>query len=184
MTSDADAMPPQRAETSPEDSATRSRRFSWDDPAVLAGASMSGASGEAVMKAIMAGELPPPPIAQMLGMELIEVSHGHAVFALEPAEWMYNPLGTVHGGIAATLLDSCMGCAIHTTLPAGTGYTTSDLQVRYLRAMSDTTGRVIAEGEVVHTGRRQATAHGRLHVESTGKLIATATTGCIVLPSA
>ena len=83
------------------------------------------------------------------------------MFALEPAEWMYNPIGMVHGGIAATILDSCMGCAVHTTLAAGVGYTTTDLQVRYIRAMSDVTGRVLAEGRVVHAGRRTATAEGR-----------------------
>ena len=85
---------------------------------------------------------------------------------MEPAEWMYNPIGSVHGGIAATILDSCMGCAVHTTLDAGVGFTTADLQVRYIRAMSEATGRVLAEGRVVHRGRRTATAEGRLFVES------------------
>ncbi len=103
------------------------------------------------------------------------------MFALTPAAWMYNPIGSVHGGIAATILDSCMGCAVQTVLPAGTAYTTSDLQVRYLRGMSATTGRVLAEGTVVHAGRKQAVASGRLYVEETGKLIATATTGCLIL---
>ncbi len=103
------------------------------------------------------------------------------MFAVQPAEWMYNPIGSVHGGIAATLLDSCMGCAIHSTLPAGVGYTTSDLQIRYSRGMTVDTGRVIAEGTVVHGGRRLATAEGRLTVEATGKLIAHATTGCILI---
>ena len=79
---------------------------------------------------------PAPPIAELLGFEIVEAEPGRAVFALEPAEWMYNPIGSVHGGVAATLLDSCMGCAVHTTLEAGIGYTTSDLQVRYIRAMS------------------------------------------------
>ena len=117
----------------------------------------------------------------MLGMEIVEVAPSRVVFALEPAEWMFNPIGSVHGGIAATLLDSAMGCAIHTALPAGTGYTTADLEVRYLRAMTAETGRVRAVGTVVQTGRRQATAEGRIEVEATNKLIATATTGCIVL---
>ena len=87
------------------------------------------------MRAIIDGTLPPPPIAQMLGMSLVAVGEGRAVFGLEPDEWMYNPIGSVHGGVAATILDSCMGCAIHTTLPAGVGYTTTDLHVRYTRAM-------------------------------------------------
>jgi uncharacterized protein (TIGR00369 family) len=83
--------------------------------------------------------------------------------------------------VAATLLDSCMGCAVHTTLEAGAGYTTTDLHVRYVRAMSDATGRVLAEGRVVHAGKRTATAEGRLYVESDERLIAHATTGCVIL---
>ena len=94
---------------------------------------------------------------------------------------MYNPIGSVHGGIAATLLDSCTGCAVHTTLAAGVGYTTTDLQVRYIRAMTDTTGRVLAEGRVIHSGRRTATAEGRLFVEDGERLIAHATSGCAIL---
>jgi uncharacterized protein (TIGR00369 family) len=94
---------------------------------------------------------------------------------------MYNPIGSVHGGIAATVLDSCMGCAIHTTLDAGVGYTTTDLHVRYIRAMTQTTGRVLAEGKLLHAGRRTATAQGRLFVEGDGRLIAHATTGCAIL---
>ena len=133
------------------------------------------------MQAIVDGTLPPPPIARLLDFELVEVEDGRAVFAMEPAEWMYNPIGSVHGGIAATILDSCMGCAVHTTLEAGVGYTTTDLQVRYLRAMSDTTGRVLAEGRVIHRGKRTATAEGRLFVESGERLIAHATTGCVIL---
>ncbi len=94
--------------------------------------------------------MPPPPVARLLGFHIVEAEEGRAVFALEPAEWMYNPIGSVHGGIAATMLDSCMGCAVHTTLDPGVGYTTTDLQVRYIRAMSEATGRVLAEGRVVH----------------------------------
>ncbi len=100
---------------------------------------------------------------------------------MDPAQWMFNPLGTVHGGVAATMLDSCMGCAVHTTLAAGVGYTTTDLQVRYIRAMGEGTGRVLAEGHVVHAGRRTATAEGRLFRESDGTLLAHGTTGCAIL---
>src|SRR5262249_37531271 len=116
----------------------------------------------------------------LLGMTLVEVGEGRAVFAVEPAEWMYNPIGSVHGGIAATLLDSCMGCAIHTTLPAGVGYATSDLQIRYSRRITLDTGGIVAGGTVVQVGRRLATAEGRLTVEGTGKLLAHATTGCAI----
>jgi uncharacterized protein (TIGR00369 family) len=167
-------------ETIPSGDTARTRTFSWQDPAITAAAGRDQ-TGVELIRAIMDGTLPAPPIAQLLGMTIVEVGDGRAVFALEPAEWMYNPIGSVHGGIAATILDSCMGCAVHTTLPAGVGYTTTDLQVRYVRGMSAGTGRVLAEGTVVHAGGRIATAEARLVVEATGKLIAHATTSCIIL---
>jgi uncharacterized protein (TIGR00369 family) len=159
---------------------TRSRTFSWQDPAATAarGAQLAGLD---YIRAIACGELPPPPIARLLGFEIVEASDGRAVFALEPAEWMYNPIGMVHGGIAATILDSCMGCAVHTMLAAGVGYTTTDLQVRYIRAMSDATGRVLAEGRVMHAGRRTATAEGRVFADSDEQLLAHGSTGCVIL---
>jgi uncharacterized protein (TIGR00369 family) len=168
------------AGTSPPAAATRTRTFSWEDPAASAAAA-SRLSGLERMQAIVAGTFPPPPIAQLLAFEIVEVDSGRAVFAMEPAEWMYNPIGSVHGGIAATILDSCMGCAVHTTLEAGVGYTTADLQVRYIRAMGQETGRVLAEGRVVHSGRRTATAEGRLFVEADERLLAHASTGCVIL---
>jgi uncharacterized protein (TIGR00369 family) len=159
---------------------TRTRTFSWEEPAPTAAIGLK-LPGLQYMRAIADGTMPQPPVARLLGFELITAEPGRAVFALEPAEWMYNPIGTVHGGIAATILDSCMGCAVHTTLEAGVGYTTTDLQVRYIRAMSDATGRVLAEGRVVHGGRRSATAEGRLFAESDDSLIAHGTTGCMIL---
>jgi uncharacterized protein (TIGR00369 family) len=158
----------------------RTRSFSWVDPAGVAADGLR-MSGMEYLQGIVDGSVPPPPISRLLGFTIVEVNPGRALFAVEPAEWMYNPLGSVHGGIAATLLDSCMGCAVHTTLEAGVGFTTTDLQVRYIRAMSDTTGRVLAEGRVVHAGRRTATAEGRLFAESDEKLIAHGTTGCALL---
>jgi uncharacterized protein (TIGR00369 family) len=158
----------------------RTRSFSWEDPTASAAAGLQMA-GLQCMRAIIDGTLPPPPIARLLDFTIVEVQDGRAVFAMEPAEWMYNPIGSVHGGIAATLLDSCMGCAVHTTLSAGVGYTTTDLQVRYIRAMGAASGRVLAEGRVVHSGRRTATAEGRLFVESDETLIAHGTTGCVIL---
>lgn len=158
----------------------RTRTFSWQNPsaAAAAGAALPGLD---CINAILAGTIPPPPIAQLLGFEIVEAEVGRAVFAMLPAEWMYNPIGMVHGGIAATLLDSCMGCAVHTTLEARVGYTTTDLQVRYIRAMSDATGLVLAEGRVVHAGRRTATAEGRLFAQSDGRLIAHGSSGCAIL---
>jgi uncharacterized protein (TIGR00369 family) len=158
----------------------RERTFSWEDPTASAAAAIELAGLDA-MRAIIAGTLPPPPIARLLGFTIVEAERGRAVFAMEPSEWMFNPIGSVHGGIAATLLDSCMGCAVHTTLEAGVGYTTGDLQVRYIRAMGATTGRVLAEGRVVHAGKRTATAEGRMFVEAEGALIAHGTTGCVIL---
>jgi len=163
-----------------EDIAARTRTFTWQDPVASAarGRTMSGLE---FLSGIVEGTLPPPPIAELFGFSVIEVQRGRAVFAVEPAEWMYNPIGSVHGGVAATLLDSCMGCAVHSTLPAGVGWTTSDLQVRFIRGMSASTGRVLAEGNVIHSGTRTATAEGRLFVESDGALIAHASTGCVIL---
>ena len=159
---------------------TRTRSFSWQDPAATAAIGLK-MGGLEYMRAIAQATVPAPPVARLLGFELVEAEFGRALFALEPAEWMYNPIGSVHGGIAATMLDSCMGCAVHTTLEAGVGYTTTDLQVRYIRAMSEATGRVLAEGRVVHGGRRTATAEGRLFAESDETLIAHGTTGCVIL---
>jgi uncharacterized protein (TIGR00369 family) len=158
----------------------RRRSFDWQDPAATAAAGME-LSGLELMRAIVDGALAPPPIARLMGFSIVEVDLGRAVFAVEPAEWMYNPIGSVHGGVAATLLDSCMGCAVHSTLEAGVGYTTTDLQVRYIRPMSADTGRVLAEGRLVHAGRRTATAEGRLTTEDGETLLAHATTGCVIL---
>jgi len=128
----------------------------------------------------VSGELPPPPFASLLNFDLVEVSEGHAVFAVNPAEYHYNPIGVVHGGLAATLLDSAMGCAVHSMLPAGAGYTTLEIKVNFIRAMTAETGRVRCEANVVHAGARTATAEGRI-VDEAGKLYAHGTTTCLIL---
>jgi len=133
------------------------------------------------LEAIRDGRFPGPPIAELLGFELVEVGHGRATFAVEPGEQHYNPIGVVHGGIAATLLDSAMGCAVQTTLEAGVGYTTLDLNVIFLRPMTVGTGKVLCEAAVVHTGSRVATAEGRVFSARTGKLMATGTCSCVIL---
>jgi len=158
----------------------RSRTFSWSDPADLAavGRDMAGID---VMRAVIDGRLPKPPIADLIDASLIAVDEGTSTFALEPAEWMYNPIGFVHGGIAATLLDSCMGCAVHTLLPAGVGYTTTDLQIRFVRGLTATTGRVLATGRVLHPGRRLMTVEGTLTTEDDARLMAHGSCACIVL---
>ena len=120
------------------------------------------------------------PIAELVGFDLVELGEGRASFAMDPAERHYNPLGTVHGGIAATLLDSAMGCAVHTTLEANETYTTLELKVNFVRAITEATGRVVAEGAVIHRGRRIATADARLTDEE-GRLLAHATCTCMIM---
>jgi uncharacterized protein (TIGR00369 family) len=117
----------------------------------------------------------------LLNFSVVEIDPGRAVFEGEPAEEHYNPIGVVHGGYAATILDSALGCAVHTTLPAGVGYTTLGLEVKFVRPISHAIERVRAEAEVVHRGRRQATAEARLTDPATGKLLAHATTTCLII---
>lgn len=159
--------------------AVRTRSITWEDPepGARVGRTMSGLD---YLKAIQEGTIPAPPIAVLMDMSIVETSEGRVVFAAQPAEYHYNPLGTVHGGFAATLLDSAMGCAVQSTLPAGTGYTTLELKVNYLRPMTRETGPVLCEGKVIHVGGRIATAEGRL-IDADGKLYAHGTTTCIVL---
>lgn len=157
----------------------RSFSVSWSDPRVLSDAVRSMAGIE-FLQAIRDGRLPPAPIAQLLGMRLTEVERGHAVFEVTPAEQHYNPIGVVHGGLALTLLDSAMACSIQTRLPAGTGYTTLEVKVNLVRAITSDTGRVRAIGKIVHAGNRVATAEGRLE-DAAGKLYAHGTTTCIIL---
>ena len=149
----------------------RSLTVTWQDPlgSAEAGLAMSGID---YMHAVASGEIPPPPIARLLGMEIVETAEGRAVFAVTPAEQHYNPIGVVHGGIAATLLDSAMGCAVHTTLPAGWSYGTLDLSTRFVRPITGATGRILCEGVVVHRGRTTATTEGRVWAEGSGKLLA------------
>jgi uncharacterized protein (TIGR00369 family) len=157
----------------------RTRTITWEDPtaAIQTGKTISGIE---FLQAMQSGELPPPPIAVLLAMSLAEVSEGRVVFVAEPAEYHYNPLGTVHGGVIATLLDSAVGCAVQSMLPAGTSYTTLELKVNFLRPVTERTGNIYAEGKIIHVGGRIATAEGRL-TDTEGKLYAHVTTTCIIL---
>jgi uncharacterized protein (TIGR00369 family) len=159
---------------------SRWRTIVWQDPVptAAAGATMSGLE---YLSAISAGELPPPPVAVMMRMGPVELGEGRAVFEGEPGEEHYNPIGVVHGGYAATLLDSTLGCAVHTLLPAGVAYTSLGLEVKFVRPMTRETGRVLCAAEVVHRGRRQATAEARLTAAGSGKLLAHGTTTCMIL---
>ena len=166
------------AESRPE--STRTRLLTWQDP-LESVAAAAGLSGLEYVERIASGEIPPPPIAVTLNMSMVSVAHGRAVFEGMPGEEHYNPIGVVHGGYAATLLDSALGCSIHTTLEAGEAYTTLTLETKFVRPITRDTARVRASAEVVHRGRRQATAEARLTEVETGKLLAHATTTCLVM---
>ena len=160
---------------------SRSRTFTWADPHQFLPASR-GLSGLEFLQKLTRHELPQPPIAALMDFALVEVSAGRAVFVADPAEFHYNPIGVVHGGLAATLLDSALGCAIHSTLPPDAGYTTLEIKVNFVKAITVATGRVRCEATVIHAGSRTATAEGRI-VDVNGTLYAHGTTTCIVLPA-
>jgi uncharacterized protein (TIGR00369 family) len=148
-------------------------------PGIASPAQWSGKTGLEQMQAMLAGELPFAPIAQTLDFSLIEVAPGRALFQGRPGPAHFNPMGGVHGGWFATMLDSALGCAVHTLMPAGRGYTTAELSVNYVRGLSPQVGRVRAEGKVLHCGKQLATAEARLFGPD-GTLYAHATTTCLV----
>jgi uncharacterized protein (TIGR00369 family) len=157
----------------------RRRLVRWEDPRETAEAA-GRLAGLPFLEAIRDGRLPPPPVTRLLGFALTEVEAGRAVFECEPAEAHYNPIGSVHGGVISTLLDSALSCAVHSTLPAGTAYTTAELKVNFVRPLVTGTGRVRAEGRVIHVGGRLATAEARL-TDAGGRLYAHAVGTCLVL---
>lgn len=148
-------------------------------PGVATRQQLSERDGLAFLSAISAGALPPPPINELMGTVPISVEPGRVVFQGTPGPEHYNPSGSVHGGYAATMLDSAVGCAIHSMLPAGKGFTTLELKVNYIRAMNAQTGPVRAEGKVVSLGGQVGIAEGRI-TDARGKLLAFATTTCMV----
>jgi uncharacterized protein (TIGR00369 family) len=158
--------------------AERSLTVTWEDPRGLA-ARATESSGLEFLRAIASGELPKAPIQELLGFELEEADEGRVVFSIEPGEQHYNPIGTVHGGVAATLLDSAMGAAVHSTLPEGTGYVTLEVKFNLVRAITADTGRVLAEGRVIHRGKSVATVEASLRSDD-GKLLAHGTSTCLV----
>ena len=148
----------------------RSRTVTWDDPRPGARAART-MSGLEYLQAMQRGDLPDPPIMRLLAIEFVEAEAGRVVFAVTPAEFHYNPIGSVHGGLAATLCDSAMGCAVHSALPAGDGYTTLELKVNLVRPLTVETGQVTCEGRVLHLGARVATAEARV-TDAAGRLYA------------
>jgi uncharacterized protein (TIGR00369 family) len=154
----------------------RQRTFTWADPEAYA-RYRPGKSGLEVLAMVVSGELPPPPMASLMDIRLVEVEKGQAVFRGVPQAFHYNPLGSVHGGYGATLLDSAMGCAVHSVLEAGDTYTTLEFKINFLRAMTHDTGEVRGVGTIVHAGRTTAIAEGRIE-DAAGRLYAFATTTC------
>lgn len=162
----------------PAPAQARTRTFTWDDPAVTA-ANVGRLTGLEFLRAISRGELPAPPVTRLLGMGPITAEEGRVVAELQPAEFHYNPLGTVHGGVLATLLDTATGCAVHSTLPAGVGYTSIDLSTKFLRPVTVRSGLLRCEGLVLSKGRRTALAEARL-TDANGRLVATAQSSCLL----
>jgi uncharacterized protein (TIGR00369 family) len=158
----------------------RSRTFEWSDPTVSA-AEVGRKTGLEFLHDLMAGRLPAPPISATLGITLEEVEHGRAVFGLKPGEEHYNPIGSVHGGVYATLLDFAAGGAVQSTLAEKEGYTSLDLTVNFLRPISVDTGVVRAMGTVLNRGRRTALAKAELY-DSADRLLAHATSSCLIFP--
>ena len=148
-------------------------------PGVVKPAQLAGKSGLELMQAMLRGDLPYLPIARTLDFTLMEVDAGRAMFQGTPGPAHLNPMGTIHGGWYATLLDSALGCAVHTMMPVGRGYTTAELGVNLVRAIGAKAPRVRAEGKVIHCGRQLATAEARLYGPD-GTLYAHATTTCLV----
>lgn len=159
---------------------TRTRIVTWTDPRVGATAAET-MSGLEYLRAMMAGDVPPPPITALMRMTMVSVDAGTATFECDPDESHYNPIGTVHGGLVCTLLDSVIGCAVHTTLPAGRGYTSIEIKVNYLRPVRADTGRITAVGTVVKPGSRVAFAEATV-ADAAGRILATATGSCLVFP--
>lgn len=172
----ADLQPDQLEAVSTE--AARDRSYSWDDPAASAAAARD-LDGLAFLQAILDGKLAAPPVARTLDFTPVSAKPGEVVFEFTPAEFHYNPIGSVHGGVLATLCDSACGCAVQSMLPAGSFYTSLDLSVKFLRPVTLATGRMTCEGAVTHLGGRSALAQARL-TDSGGKLFAHATSSCMI----
>jgi len=158
----------------------RTRTYGWGDPATTA-AGVGKGSGLDFLREIQTGRLPAAPISATLDFTLDEVEKGRVVFSIVPGEHHYNPIGSVHGGVYATLLDSAAGCAVQSTLPPGMGYTSLDLTVKFLRRITAETGRVRAIGTVLHSGRTTALAEAVL-LDDADRKLAHATSSCLIFP--
>jgi uncharacterized protein (TIGR00369 family) len=156
----------------------RSRTVTWNDPApsTAIGLSMPGLD---YLKAMLDGALPPPPIAALTQCDIVAAEHGRVVFTCRPDESVYNPIGAVHGGLVCTLLDSVLGCALHSTLPQGKGYTSVEIKVNYLKAVRLSSGMLTATGTVVKSGSRVGFTEGSV-TDAHGALVATASSTLLI----
>jgi uncharacterized protein (TIGR00369 family) len=168
------------APTTPSQASPRSRQYTWSDPS-LSAAAAARMSGLEFLQSIGAGTLARPPALDTLAIDPVEVQEGRVIFEMTPAEWHYNPIGGVHGGVLATLADTALGCAVHSRLPAGTGYSTLEVKLNFVRPVTTATGRIRCVAQVLSLGRRVATADARI-TDSNGKLYAHATTTCLLFP--
>jgi uncharacterized protein (TIGR00369 family) len=157
----------------------RHREVTWEDPLVSAALALD-LSGVDFLRGIIAGHIPPAPIAVLLGMSILQADSGQVTFGLDVGEHLYNPIGSVHGGVFCTLLDSAMGCAVHSSLGRGQAYTTLELKVNIVKALTAKTPGVVATGQVISQGRRVITASGQITGPG-GTLYAHGTTTCLVL---
>ncbi|GAA2704853.1 MULTISPECIES: PaaI family thioesterase [Actinoplanes] len=159
--------------------AARTRTFSWTDPSEHVKL-LTELSGLEFLRAMSAGEVPPPPIFQLIDGSSLHAEDGSVTITLDPQEFHYNPIGTVHGGVISTLLDTAAACSVQTTLPVGVGYTSMDLNVKFLRAVTVDSGTLTCTGAVLQRGRRTALAEARL-TDAKGRLVAHATSTCLIL---
>jgi uncharacterized protein (TIGR00369 family) len=160
----------------------RTRTVTWEDPAIGVSA-MTTMTGLDYIRAMAAGDVPAPPISALMNMDITDVAEGTVTFTARPDESHYNPIGMIHGGFACTLLDSAAGCAVQTTLPQGYGYTSLEIKVSYLKALSSASGEITCVGRVIKPGRRAAFAEAELR-DASGALIATASSTLLVFPLA
>jgi uncharacterized protein (TIGR00369 family) len=160
--------------------ASQSRSISWRDP-IATRAAAAVLSGLAYWRGVADGQLPPPPIGELFHMQVLDAEHGRITFTCTPDGSMYNPLGTVHGGTVCTLLDTALGCALHTTLPQGVGYTSVEIKVSYLKQVTLDSGELTAVGTVVKAGSRIGFTEGQV-TDSSGALVATATSTLLIFP--
>ncbi|GIF03502.1 phenylacetic acid degradation protein [Actinoplanes siamensis] len=156
----------------------RTRTFSWTDPREHVN-SLASRTGLEFLRAMASGDIPPPPIVQLIDGNELRVQEGSVTITMDPQEFHYNPIGTVHGGILSTLLDTAAACSVQSTLPAGVGYTSMDLNVKFLRPVTVASGRLTCTGTVLQRGRRTALAEARL-TDGTNRLIAHATSTCLL----